>query len=149
LTAPADTPVPTTLAHVLGEIAWLMMRSPPHRHVFVGDFEWFALPALTAGQFRLFREDGHPVGVALWAMLDDATHADFKANGARRLRPDEWTGGPHPWVVEVVAPLGGTDAMLADLARHNLAGRVFNYFATGPDGGPQVATFEPKAVGKG
>ena len=35
--------------------------------------------------------------------------------GTTRLRPHDWKSGDKAWVVEVVAPFGGGDAMVADL----------------------------------
>jgi cytolysin-activating lysine-acyltransferase len=35
--------------------------------------------------------------------------------GNARLRPQDWKCGDRPWIVEAVAPFGGTDEMLADL----------------------------------
>ncbi|MEO5374993.1 MAG: toxin-activating lysine-acyltransferase, partial [Alphaproteobacteria bacterium] len=40
--APGHSP----FASLLGDVAWLMVRSPAHRHLFLADLEWLVLPAL-------------------------------------------------------------------------------------------------------
>jgi len=52
-----------------------MMRSAPHRHLFVGDLEWLLLPPIALKQFRLWRRDNMPVAFASWAMLSDEVEA--------------------------------------------------------------------------
>src|SRR2546427_12976995 len=59
-------------AALLGEIAWLMMRSPVHRHLFLADLEWLVAPPLKLKQFRLFRRDRVPEGLVSWGLLTDA-----------------------------------------------------------------------------
>jgi cytolysin-activating lysine-acyltransferase len=36
-------------------------------------------------------------------------------SGNARLRPQDWKSGDRLWIVEAVAPFGGTDEMLKDL----------------------------------
>ncbi len=56
------------LESVLGTVAYLMMRSPMHRYVFVGDWEWLIMPPVLLRQFRVFRDkDNRPVGFVSWA----------------------------------------------------------------------------------
>ena len=45
------------------------------------------------------------------------------ARGTTRLRPQDWKSGDKAWVVEVIAPFGGGDAMVADLKSKVFAGR--------------------------
>ena len=35
--------------------------------------------------------------------------------GTTRMRPQDWKSGDRLWIVEVIAPFGGQDAMVADL----------------------------------
>jgi cytolysin-activating lysine-acyltransferase len=37
------------------------------------------------------------------------------ATGGTRLRPQDWKSGELAWVVDIIAPFGGGDAMVADL----------------------------------
>ena len=45
------------------------------------------------------------------------------ARGTTRLRPQDWKSGDKAWVVEVIAPFGGGDAMVADLKAKVFKGR--------------------------
>ncbi len=63
------------LSELLGQAAWVMMRSAPHRHLFVGDLEWLLLPPIACKQFRLWRRDNMPVAFASWALLSDEVEA--------------------------------------------------------------------------
>src|SRR3979490_123569 len=100
--APEQTaPPPKTVAQVLGEITWLMTQSPRHKAIPLGDLEWLVMPALLLRQFRIFYQGEQPVGVALWALVDDLVAKRIDA-GARRI-------------VELVAPFGGEAEMRAQL----------------------------------
>lgn len=45
------------------------------------------------------------------------------AAGTTRLCPHDWKSGDKAWVVEVIAPFGGGDAMVADLKAQVFEGR--------------------------
>lgn len=78
----APAPVPHPL-EILGRVVALAMASPSHRHLFLADLEWLAVPAIMVGQFRLFHRDGAPVAFACWAAVSEEVEA--------RLAADEWT----------------------------------------------------------
>jgi cytolysin-activating lysine-acyltransferase len=61
-----------TLSHMLGEMVWLLSQSPIHRHLSLADLEWLIMPPLLLEQFRVFRGEATPVGLALWAYLTPA-----------------------------------------------------------------------------
>ncbi len=84
------------LSELLGQAAWVMMRSPAHRHLFVGDLEWLLLPPIACKQFRLWRRDNMPVAFASWALLSDEVEA----------RLIESLGAP---VVSAAPPADGAD----------------------------------------
>jgi len=122
-----------TLATAVGEIAWLLSQSPTHRHsLFLADIEWLVMPPLTLSQYRLFHADGKPVGVAFWAFVSEVV--EQRLSGGGRLSAAEWRSGDRVWLVELVAPFGGQDRMLADLRKTALADRRFCYTRTGTDG---------------
>jgi cytolysin-activating lysine-acyltransferase len=95
-----------TAAQVLGEIVWIMVQSPRHKSLALSDLEWFVMPAIQLKQFRIFYRADRPVGVALWAQVDDAI-AKRVDSGDKRLAAAEWRCGPHRRIVEVMAPFGG------------------------------------------
>ena len=95
-----------TVAQVLGEITWLMTQSPRHKAIPLGDLEWLLMPALLLRQFRIFYKGEQPVGVALWALVDDLV-AKRIDDGDNRLSAVEWKSGSNMRIVELVAPFGG------------------------------------------
>jgi len=95
-----------TAAQVLGEIVWIMVQSPRHKSLTLSDLEWFVMPAIQLKQFRIFYRGDRPVGIALWAQVDDAI-AKRLDSGDKRLAAAEWRCGPHRRIVEVMAPFGG------------------------------------------
>jgi cytolysin-activating lysine-acyltransferase len=105
---------PKTVAQVMGEITWLMTQSPRHKAIPLGDLEWLVMPALLLRQFRIFYHGEQPVGVALWALVDDLVAKRIDA-GDRRLTAVEWKSGAAMRIVEVVAPFGGEAEMRAQI----------------------------------
>lgn len=135
-------PAKPTVSHMLGEMVWLMTQSPTHKHFALADLEWLAMPALMLEQYRVFRGETTPVGLALWAWLSDEAEAKLEAGG-HRLRPDEWTSGNHLWLVDLVAPFATPDnkmveQMLADLMQTALKGRRFKFHRTDPETGERT-----------
>jgi cytolysin-activating lysine-acyltransferase len=61
-------------------------------------------------QFRIFFKGEQPVGVALWALVDDLVANRIDA-GDRRLTAVEWKGGTTMRLIELVAPFGGEAEM--------------------------------------
>lgn len=134
-----------TVSQVLGEITWLLSQSPVHKQLFISDLEWFVMPAVLLEQFRIFNGKDHPVGVALWARVSDETQQRL-INGGYKLRPDEWKSGNNPWLIELIAPFGGQDEMLADFSAHIFPTEAFSYHHVSPQGERSVAKYEPKAA---
>lgn len=108
-------PAPKTVAQVLGEITWLMTQSPRHKAIPLGDLEWLVMPAILLKQFRMFYNGEQPVGVAMWALVDDFVAKRIDAND-RRLTAVEWKSGPHQRIIELVAPFGGEGEMREQVA---------------------------------
>ena len=114
---PFTQPVPSaasrTVAGVLGEITWLMTQSPSHKGFFISDLEWMIMVPVMLQQFRLFYDKDKPIGVALYARVDDEVEERLKS-GSARLRPQDWKSGTKLWIVEIIAPFGGHEAMMTD-----------------------------------
>jgi cytolysin-activating lysine-acyltransferase len=108
-------PPPKTVAQVLGEIAWLMTQSPRHKAISLGDLEWLLMPAILLRQFRIFYHGEQPVGVVLWALIDDLVAQRIDA-GDRRLTAVEWKSETNMRIVELVAPFGGEAEMREQLS---------------------------------
>jgi cytolysin-activating lysine-acyltransferase len=136
-----------TVARMLGEITWVMTQSGGHKHFSLGDLEWMVMPALLLEQYRIFRDGTQPLGVALWAYLDEEAEKKLETGG--RLRPDEWAvgmklstedgvshkGGGSLWLVDLICPFGTpenqlADKMLADLIGGPFKGKKFKFHHT-------------------
>ncbi|HWR04555.1 MAG TPA: toxin-activating lysine-acyltransferase [Humidesulfovibrio sp.] len=108
---------------VLGMVVGLMMDSPMHQHLFLADVKWLVLPALALQQYRIFRKDGVPVAYVSWAMLTEEAENRLK-QGQMRLRPDEWKAGERSWIIDLVAPYGGQQEILADIKKSVFEGKT-------------------------
>ncbi len=110
---PAPSAASRTVAGVLGEITWLMTQSPSHKGFFISDLEWMIMLPVMMQQFRLFYDKDKPIGVALYARVNDEVEERLKS-GSARLRPQDWKSGDKLWIVEIIAPFGGHEAMMTD-----------------------------------
>jgi cytolysin-activating lysine-acyltransferase len=111
-----------TVAQLFGEIVWLFSQSPKHKNFFVSDLEWLVMTPILLRQFRIFYAPDKPIGVALWGYVNDEVEQRLMT-GHARLAPADWKSGEKLWLVDVVAPFGGHDAMIADLKEKVFAGR--------------------------
>ena len=139
-------PPPKTVSHVLGEIVWLFSQSPLHKNLFIADLEWAVMPAILLEQFRIYPgPNGAPGGLVLWASVSEETDRRL-ASGHTRIAPHEWRGGDNLWLMEIVAPFGGTDEILKEAAGSVFAGKPFKYHKPGP-AGVEVVTHDPAEAG--
>jgi cytolysin-activating lysine-acyltransferase len=145
--AGADKPgAPTTVSHLLGEIAWLLTQSPLHRALQIGDLEWLVMPALIHQQFYIFRDGAKPVGLALWARCSPAAQAKLDRGmiePQNRLSLEEWKSGDAVWLVDLIAPFATAEnkhreIMFADLIAGPLASQSFNFHQTDPATGKRT-----------
>lgn len=154
-----------TIAHTLGEMVWLMTRSPLHKHLKISDLEWLLMPAILLNQFRLFRAGEQVVGLALWAYLTPEQAEEMGKSG--RLKPENWRHGTDVlqlvkdqqvgkkvepetpelkdgevelWIVDFMVPFATNEnklaqACMADLIRGPLAGGKVRMHKTDPKTG--------------
>lgn len=120
-------------AEALGQVVGLMMASPNHKHLFVTDLEWLVAPPILLRQFRIFRRDNAPVGFVSWAFLS-AEAEERLAAGQIKLNPAEWNFGGQPWLIDVVAPFGGGEAMVKEVKEKVFADRKLKVLQPAPDG---------------
>lgn len=132
-----------TVSEVLGEMVWILTQSPIHKQLFIGDLEWFMMPPLLLEQFRIFNGPQHPVAFALWATVNEDTEQRLKS-GAHKLRADEWKNGDRPWLIELVAPFGGQEEIMADFSANIFPGQTFKYHQVNAQGQREVAEFAPQ-----
>jgi len=112
----ASGAVAETQASVLGQMVWLLLQSPAHRHVFVSELEWRLLPPLTLGQARIFKKDKEPFAFVTWALASEGVEGRLRAMPGK-LTPAEWKSGTRMVIVDVVAPFGGGDACVNEVLK--------------------------------
>lgn len=112
----ASGAVAETQASVLGQMVWLLLQSPAHRHVFVSELEWRVLPPLTLGQARIFKKDKEPFAFVTWALASEGVEGRLRAMPGK-LTPAEWKSGVRMVIVDVVAPFGGGDACVNEVLK--------------------------------
>lgn len=132
-----------TVSHLLGEMVWLLGRSPLHAALSIGDLEWLVMPALIHRQFYIFRDGQQPVGLALWARCRPEAIAKLEKGllePEARLTLEEWNSGDQVWLVDLVAPFATAEnrqreIMIADLITGPLSGTAFSFHQTDPQTG--------------
>ena len=160
-TASATTPAPSSsikqlaamrLAASLGQIVGLMMRTPQHRQEFLGDLDWLVVPALVSNQFvvheALDPRSGIklPVAAVLWARVSEEVDARLTASIRNRpkLKPDEWTSGSIPWLIEVVGDQKTVRTLVKALVEKRFKETGLKTYARGADGKPTVTVLQAK-----
>ena len=126
-----------TVSAVLGEIVWLMSQSPYHKQFFISDLEWFVMAPVLQKQFRLYYAKNKPVGVVLWAFVNDEV-AGRLAQGITKLRPQDWKSGDQLWVVEVISPFGAPEQMVQNLKAQVFPDREMRYLTMNAEGKKEV-----------
>lgn len=58
----------------------------------------------------------------------DERQARLRAGGYK-LRSDEWRNGENLWLIELVAPFGAQDEIMADLKSSVFTGKSFKYIS--------------------
>ena len=122
----------------LGPIVTLYMQSSHRRFHFINDLEWLVMPPLMLGQCKLYMKRQYPISYASWAFLSPEAEHRLLENGGR-LRPEDWRSGDRPWLIDLVAPFGGAEPMLADLRRNEFPGQILRYLAPDSQGGKFTA----------
>ena len=117
---------PKTISNVIGEIVWLMARSVNHRYLFISDMEWMVMQPVALAQYRLFYSENHPIGVALWANVNEKVEDRLK-QGISRMSPQDWNSGDRIWLIDLIAPFGNISAMLDDLKKNVFKDKIFQY----------------------
>ena len=129
----------TTYGGILGEMIWLLSRSKTHSFLFIRDLDWYLLPALFKNQYRIYKSKNRPVGLILWAYVNEEVDARL-ASGISKLRPGDWQSGNILWVYDVVAPFGKSEGMVKDTLKTALLGKQVKLRRTNPDGSTEVIT---------
>lgn len=134
------------VAHIMGQMLWLMLVSKSHRfNFFVGDMEWLIMPPIILKQFKIYyTSENKPAAAVLWAKVNDEVEGRLK-NGQRKLTQEEWNSGESNWIIDMIAPYGQIDTILEDLQKNVFAGSEFNFVKTTPDGKREIVTLKGEA----
>lgn len=123
----------------MGHGIWLMSQVATHKHFFIADIEWMLVPPVATGQFRLWRNEGLPVGFATWALLSDEAEKRILEGGIRRLAPNDWNSGENVWLMDVIAPFGGREEAVREIKEQVFPGKTVKALQAAPDGAGVVA----------
>lgn len=155
---PGAPPI-STVAEALGQIIWLFDQSPLHRELKIKDLSSSIAPAISTGQFRIFRFgptpafadsdpseflklgmsreelERLPLGLALWGFLSEEAEARLEAG--ERLSAGDWASGDRLWLIELISPFATpenklSEAMLLDLINGPFRGSSFSLHRTDP-----------------
>lgn len=135
-------------ARAFARIVTVLMRTAETRVMTLADLEWLVLPAIRHQQMAVADakgkdgKPGGPVGVVLWANVSaevDARLAQDRAPVAK-LAPHEWASGNITWIVLSIGRPEVVGAMLGELRKGRLAGRIVKVRSVGPNG-PAVEVF--------
>lgn len=145
-----------TVAHVLGEITWLLSQSPAYKQLRIGDLEWAIMPALLLKQFCIFYdEQKKPIAFALWAYLSPEVEKrmseSLQAGKPTRLGLKEWKSGESLWLLELVSPFATAQNQLQDKLLAELKTRFpkkpFHYMKVNATSGKrELARMDPKEM---
>ena len=101
----------TATESLLGSIAWLMLRSQIHKHLFITDLEWLIIPPVMLKQMRIFRNQNTPIGYISWASLTQEAEERF-LKGNARISPKDWNAGDRLWIIDFISPFGAGNQFL-------------------------------------
>ncbi len=118
-----------------GMIAALAIASTYHRNWCVRDIEHNIVPAIAAGQCRIYFADrGRPLAFVTWAFADEEAHGELVRYG-RTPAAGKWSAGEHLWFIDICAPFGGVRRIVRDLQQNHFPHRpIAHSIRRNPDG---------------
>lgn len=118
-----------TVAHVLGEITWLLTQTPAYKSLPLASLEATVMPAILLKQFRIYYEKTQPVAFAVWATVSDAVDSmlteKIACGQAVTLELAEWNSGPNRWLMELVSPFATLENKLKDVLLNQISQTIF------------------------
>jgi hemolysin-activating ACP:hemolysin acyltransferase len=112
------------------------------------------IPALGLGQYAMARVPDEipgleiripaPKAALLWASV--TAEVDQRLRTAVTipiLKPHEWTGGPHHWLIHTPGDMKLHGDLIYRLRTERLAGQRLSALLIGPDGGVKIHDFRP------
>lgn len=117
---------------VLGEITWLMAQSEMHKEWPIASIMQWVVPALLNNQYRLYRQGDKPIGYVSWGWFSEEVEKGY-ALDPTSLQPMNWKSGDRLWLLDWIAPVGGTSEIARDLKNNifpNEVGRALRWKTT-------------------
>jgi cytolysin-activating lysine-acyltransferase len=131
-------------ALVLGKAVAVMLASPRHRAMPLGDLFAQLAPAIKLKQIAIAEarpqgsesENVVPIGLVMWATLSEEVEQRLLADESRkfRLRPEDWRSGDRPWLLEALGPQKAVVEMIKQVVAGPLKGRPLKVQRRSPDG---------------
>lgn len=103
---------------IVGMAAWLWSRSVLHCSWDLKLFRRDVLESVELQQFVLMTHNDQPAGYLSWGHLSDEAEIKYIVN-PNSLQLDDKRSGKHLWLLNWVAPFGGTKEFMR-VARHSL-----------------------------
>jgi cytolysin-activating lysine-acyltransferase len=130
------------LSSAFGEIVALLMRTRGYSSMALSELDWLVVPAVVTGQFTLAESQSksngvlQPMGVILWAKVSQDIDAQITSQPDKplRLKPADWVGGDHYWVIEAVGERRVVEALLGRMAETVWAGKNVKVRVRNKDG---------------
>lgn len=135
-----------------GEVISVLMRSPQHQSMTLGQARALVAPAiatqqfLVASQFDAARRATAPVAVVMWANVSEELDRVLSTELDKpiTLRPEQWGSGNIPWLVAAIGDQKVTQNLLNTAQQRSLKGRALKYRSTDKDGKVVVRSLQTK-----
>ena len=141
-----------TRAAAFGRILALLMASPRHSKMSLGEANVYVTPAVASGQIALIgaqQTEGGPMALAAaawWAFV--SADVDQRLTASRepflKLEANEWQCGEQPWIIDAIGEPRLVNDLVKKLAERNFRGKPVKLRAILPDGRIAVGKLEPK-----
>jgi cytolysin-activating lysine-acyltransferase len=97
-------------------MASLCVYSDIHKSWTAHDLMRLFMTPILLNQYRIFYRDRRPVGFMTWALFgEDAVRA--YVDRYRKLQPMDFHSGDQVWVIDFVAPFGGTQGFVREMRK--------------------------------
>lgn len=106
-----------SVASVFGEIVWLMSQADDFKELTLSQLEVSVMSPVLLRQFRLFRENNMPVGLATWASVSAEAKERISIDRSS-MKPKDWNSGDEKMVIDIVAPFGAREAIEKEIKEY-------------------------------
>jgi hemolysin-activating ACP:hemolysin acyltransferase len=132
-----------------GKIAVVLLASPRHKALPLGDVFAQLMPCIAANQYVVAgaklegRDVADPIAVVMWACVSDEVDSRMSGLAAApvALAQHEWSCGPHIWIIDAIGPAKVIEAMISQLAAGPLKDRPVKLRRRNPQGQITVDTW--------